>query len=78
MSLTNLNNNIYPLTLDGLQTAYLDSLYINNNLVVPGNYIPYTGAVLPVDLNNQSISSKKRKHLLKCFSRMFRGSDELD
>ena len=57
MSLTNLNNNIYPLTLDGLQTAYLDSLYINNNLVVPGNYIPYTGASSAIDLNNQPITN---------------------
>ena len=57
MSLTNLNNNIYPLTLDGLQTAYLDNLYINNTAVVPSNLVPYTGATSDLDLNKKNLTN---------------------
>jgi len=61
MSLTNLNNQIYPLSLDGLQIIEADELYIGGNKYTPTDltgHVPYTGATQDVDLNIHTISSE--------------------
>lgn len=57
MSLDNLNNNIYPLSLDGLTTINADSIIINGNNLDPASYVPYTGALSAVNLGNNKITT---------------------
>lgn len=57
MSLTNLNNTQFPLTLDGLQIIDADAIYINGEEIKAGDYVPYTGANKNIDIGTYSIST---------------------
>ena len=57
MSLDNLNNNIYPLSLDGLTTINADFITVNGATLDPNSYVPYTGASAAVNLGNKKITT---------------------
>jgi hypothetical protein len=57
MSLDNLNNNIYPLSLDGLSTITADYLTVGGTSLDPTSYVKYTGADKNVDLGNYNINA---------------------
>jgi len=56
MSLYSQNISNQPLTLNGLVTGNFDVLYVDGSQVNT-NVVPYTGATMAVDLNNQNLSS---------------------
>ena len=50
------NNALVVNTIDGLTTLYATSIYDNGQAVDPGSYVPYTGALFNVDLNNNQLN----------------------
>jgi hypothetical protein len=50
------NNALVVNTIDGLTTLYATSIYDNGQVVNPASYIPYTGAIFNVDLNNNQLN----------------------
>lgn len=50
------NNALVVNTIDGLTTLYATSIYDNGQVVTPGSYVPYTGAIFNVDLNNNQLN----------------------
>jgi hypothetical protein len=50
------NNALVVNTIDGLTTLYATSIYDNGQVVDPGSFVPYTGAIFNVDLNNNQLN----------------------
>lgn len=51
------NNSLVVATIDGLTTIYATAIYDNGVLLNPGNYVPYSGAVAPVNLGGQELQT---------------------
>jgi hypothetical protein len=49
------NNALIVNTIDGLTSIDATSVLIDNVPIVPGSFVPYTGADLPINLGNQRI-----------------------
>ena len=57
MSLNGTQTNIYPNSLDGMQSNYVDSLYINGVAIDPNNIVPYTGSINDLDMGANNIQT---------------------
>jgi hypothetical protein len=49
------NNALIVNTIDGLTTISATTIYDNGVPIDPGSYVPYTGAIFNVDLNNNQL-----------------------
>jgi hypothetical protein len=57
MSLNGTQTNIYPNSLDGLQTNNVDSLYINGQIFDPNNLVPYTNSIKDLEMGSNNIKT---------------------
>jgi hypothetical protein len=57
MSLNGTQTNIYPNSLDGLQTNNVDSIYINGQIFDPTNLVPYTNSIKDLDMGSNNIKT---------------------
>ena len=57
MSLNGTQTNIYPNSLDGLQTNNVDSIYINGQIFDPTNLVPYNNSIKDLDMGSNNIKT---------------------